>query len=112
MTLNKKLLVLAFIFAAFAFVSDGSAQYADPGNVGLADPNDDYDSYWLDNRVWLFYGFRPHTTKATRFEPSLPTWATGKQGYSFGMNQSPSDKPWYGTSAEYPVQLPKAGTWH
>jgi hypothetical protein len=112
MSVNR-LIVLALVFTAGAFVSNGSAQQvADPGDLGLAARQEDSDSYWLDSSTWLFYGYRPHLAKVSRFAPSLPTWNAGQNGYSFGMNAPPNNAPWQGGRSKDQVQLTKYGTWH
>jgi hypothetical protein len=93
-------------------VSGGFAQQDTVGDTRLLAEQDDLDSYWLDSRLWNWYGYRPYTkTHISRFEPSLPTWSTGTTGYSYGMNESAGNAPWEG-GPPVKFQLQNNGTWH
>jgi hypothetical protein len=108
-----KALVLSLAAATVLWVSGGSAQQGSVGDLGLTVRQDNLDSYWLDQRNWISYGYRPYSkVHLTRFMGNLPTWSSaGGKGYSFGINESAGDAPWEGGPPTQ-FQMTKYGTWH
>jgi hypothetical protein len=120
----KSTIVALLAVMSLAFVSGGSAQDSSqysgtqPGTVGGLNNTvrqDDLDSFWLDNKNWYWYGYRPYTkVHLSRYAPSMPTWYTPSRadsGYSFGINESAGNAPWEG-GPPGKFQLTKYGTWH
>jgi hypothetical protein len=110
----RTLIVLFVVAVALLWISRGSAQQDSVGDLGLTVRQDDLDSFWLDNRNWYWYGYRPYTKiHISRFDPSLPTWssAAASGGYSFGINEPAGNASWEGGPATK-FQLTKYGTWH
>ncbi|HEV8071243.1 MAG TPA: hypothetical protein VGP76_26245 [Planctomycetaceae bacterium] len=112
MKLFNKILIPAFAIVFLLGASGGSAQQDSMGDTGLTVRQDDLDSFWLDTHNWYWYGYRPYThVHTTRFAGNLPTWNTGKSGYSFGINEPAGNASWEG-GPNVPFQLSKGGTWH
>jgi hypothetical protein len=107
-----RVLLLSVSAAALLCVSGGAAQQDSVGDLGLTVRQGDLDSFWLDQRNWLSYGYRPYTkVHLTRFMGNLPSWSAGRNSYSFGMNESAGDAPWEG-GPPTKFQMTKYGTWH
>jgi hypothetical protein len=106
-------LVLSVAAATLFTVSGGSAQQGDVGDYGLTVRQDNLDSFWLDQRNWLSYGYRPYEkAHVSRFMGGMPSWTSSAgKGYSFGMNESAGDAPWEG-GPPTKIQMTKYGTWH
>ncbi len=97
----------------FGVSPSGIAQ--EEGNFGADDlsqavRSQDLDSFWLEQRKWMAYGYRPQVkAKLTPFT-NLPAYSAGKNYYSYGIDlptpslENPYDKK--------RVQLTKFGTWH
>ena len=112
MTVLKMSVALVVALAALLRVSGGSAQQDSVGDLGLTARQDDLDSFWLDSRNWYWYGYRPYTkVHMSRFMGGMPTWSSGQNSYSFGINEPAGNAPWEG-GPKVPFQLTKYGTWH
>jgi hypothetical protein len=117
MKVFKQALLPALAIVFTFCVSGGSAQQAatrqdSVGDLRLAVQQDDLDSFWLESRNWYWYGYRPYThVHLSRYAGNMPTWSTGTQGYSFGINEPAGNAPWEG-GPQVPFQLTKNGTWH
>mgnify|MGYP007073334118 FL=1 len=66
------------------------------------------DSYWLDQRMWYEYGYRPQVKMQRLHYPNyLP------DGYYVGPDWTIKDKLELGDpAAKYKLQWGKDGTWH
>jgi hypothetical protein len=101
------------MFALCGVSLSGIAQ--DAGEFGAdqfsrAIRSQDLDSFWLDQNMWMQYGYRPRfNTQLTPFT-NLPSYSAGQNDYSYGTTlpapsvANPLDKK--------SIQLTKYGTWH
>lgn len=105
--------VTFFLVLGFGATPWGTAQ--DAGQFGADDlseavRNQDLDSYWLEQRKWAAYGYRPQIKgKITSFD-NLPSYSAHKNYYSYGgeLPQPTLANPYDKKS----IQLTKYGTWH
>jgi hypothetical protein len=110
---KKTLFVAVFAFAAL-FASGGSAQDDEGlGDLGIRVRQQNLDSYWLENRTWAEYGYRPHvTTNVTRFT-NLPSVFAGRNYYAYGtVPPVITPQSIVGRPAKADIQMTKYGTWH
>ena len=113
MTLFKKAFVLTILSSTLICVTGRSADEDTLGDLGIRVRQQNLDSYWLNTKPWMEYGYRPHvTSNLTRFT-SLPSVFAGRNYYAYGTN------PGFGTSADSlgtlnkdDIQMTKYGTWH
>lgn len=112
MNVLKSCAILALSLVVLLAVSGGSAQEGSVGDLGQTVRQDDLDSFWLDSRLWAFYGYRNYSkVHTTRFAGNMPSWSSGASSYSFGMNEPAGNAPWEG-GPKAPFQMSKNGTWH
>ncbi|QDU46792.1 hypothetical protein [Symmachiella dynata] len=106
--------------AATADAQDVTGAFGDAQNVtgkenilgrrdlGAIVKQQDLDSYWLDQRAWYEYGYRPHVNLDRIHYPPR-----GVNSYSTGPAWEVGDKLDLGDpAAKYKIQLGKDGTWH
>lgn len=118
-TIKLPILVAAIVAVVFG-VSGGTAQEGRTrsgestlGDLGLRVRQENLDSYWLENRTWAEYGYRPHAmTHQTRFT-SLPSPYAGRNYYAWG-DQPQAHRIYESVGRPYKedVQLSKYGLWH
>ncbi len=105
------LLLLALFW--FGAASSGTAQdiYGIPAdNLSRAVQRQDLDSFWLEQRKWMAYGYRPRVKAHLTPFTNLPSYSAGRNYYSYGVDlPAPSLKNPYDKKS---VQLTKYGTWH
>ena len=105
---------LAVVFSVFLFCgSHGTAQDDTLGDLGIRVRQQNLDSYWLENRTWAEYGYRPHVTSHLTPFTSLPSPYAGKNYYSWGTNEPAATmNDILGRSSKSDIQMTKYGTWH
>jgi len=96
-----------------------SAQGVNPKDENILAPRDlkqivqsqELDSYWLDQRMWYEYGYRPHVKMQKVYWPrKLPA---DMKNYVYGPDWRIDHKLDLGDpAAKYKVQWGKDGTWH
>ncbi len=70
----------------------------------------DLDSYWLDQRKWMAYGYRPHLKANYRHFTNLPDYSPNHNYYSYGITYPAP--PLKDPLNKKHIQLTKYGTWH
>lgn len=108
-------ILIAALFGLFLFgVSGGSAQDSgDLGDLGIRVRQENVDSYWMENRTWAEYGYRPTQTTSVKQFTNLPSYFAGKDYYSYGTTPPEITPKWIvGRTDKDAVQMTKYGTWH
>lgn len=85
MNSSKSIVMGAALVGLVLFCLSSSAQIA-VDDLSRAVDSQDLDSYWLDQRMWTEYGYKPHASaQPTRFT-NLPSYFAGKNYYASGIN--------------------------
>jgi hypothetical protein len=111
---RSRILIVAALGLLMLGVSGGSAQDSgDLGDLGIRVRQQNLDSYWLENRTWAEYGYRPtQLTTVNRFT-NLPSVFAGKDYYAYGTTNPTITPKWIvGRTSKDAVQMTKYGTWH
>lgn len=115
MKINHSAILFALCIVSLIFVSGGSAQNADDtmGDLRLRAQTEDLDSYWLDTNLWAFEGYRSNLkVNSTRFVGGMPSYNSGANSYSWGMNPPVNPAPLNAGENLNDFQMAKNGTWH
>lgn len=113
MQTRQVIMLAVLMLTVYGLCTMGTAQEASStgsDELSRAIHKQDLDSYWLDQNMWMEYGYRPHVKAHLTPFTSLPTYGQSTGAYSFGTDlrasslADPYDKQ--------NVQLTKHGTWH
>lgn len=103
------LTVICFSKVPHGTAQDDAAQFG-ADDLSSAVRSQELDSYWLDQKKWMAYGYRPHIQANLAPFTNLPSYTANKNYYSYGTDlPAPSLENPYDKAS---VQLTKYGTWH
>lgn len=107
--LSLTLLAVVSIGVTRSVIAQGASEFG-AGDLSEAVRKQDLDSYWLDQKKWMAYGYRPQIkAKATPWA-KYPSYFAGKDSYTYGSDlPAPNLKNPYDKKN---IQLTKYGTWH
>ncbi|MCA9068200.1 MAG: hypothetical protein KDA84_04720 [Planctomycetaceae bacterium] len=107
--LTLALLCVVFTCVSRSVIAQGAGEFG-ADQLSQAVRSQDLDSYWLDTKKWMAYGYRPQLKDKVTPWAKGPSYFSGKDSYTYGSDlptpslKNPFDKK--------NIQLTKYGTWH
>lgn len=103
------LLIVIFAGVTRSVIAQGAGEFG-ADQLSQAVRSQDLDSYWMDTKKWMAYGYRPQLESKVTPWAKYPSYFAGKDSYTYGSDlpaptlKNPFDKK--------NIQLTKYGTWH